>query len=277
MTLRRIDAHQHYWSVARTDYGWLTPATGVLYRDYQPADLAPHLARHGITGTIIVQAAPTIAETEYLLAIAEGNPSVLGVVGWVDLLDPAAPETLRRLTAHPKFKGVRPMLQDLPEDDWIANPALDPAIRAMIDLGLSFDALVYPRHLPPLLAFARRHPGLQIVIDHLAKPFIAKGEREPWASDIWALAELVNVFCKISGMATEAGPDWTVDALAPYVDHVIRAFGSSRVMWGSDWPVLLLAGDYDGWVAATDSLLAGLSDDQRDAILYRTAEQFYRL
>lgn len=277
MTVRIIDSHHHYWSVARDDYGWLTPATGVLYQDYGPETLAPHRSRHGVIGTVLVQAAPTTDETDYLLGLADQSESILGVVGWIDLLAAEAPAVIAHYANHRKFRGVRPMLQDLPEDDWINNPALDPAMAALIAHDLRFDALVHPRHLPYLLRFAERHPALRIVIDHAAKPFIARAELDPWRDDMAALAALPNVYCKLSGLVTEAKADWTPVDLAPYVQHVIESFGSERVMWGSDWPVLLLAATYDSWITTADGLLATLPADQREDIFHRAARTFYRL
>jgi L-fuconolactonase len=202
---------------------------------------------------------------------------VRGVVGWADLKAAGAPARLRQLAGHPLFKGVRPMLQDLDDDAWIADAALAPAVAALIALGLSFDALVLPRHLPSLLVFARRFPALPICIDHAAKPDIAGGLRSPWADDLARLAELPNVVCKLSGMVTEAGTDWQVGQLAPYAGHVLACFGAGRVLWGSDWPVLNLASDYAGWVGASAQLLARLDDGERAQVMGLNAQRFYRL
>ena len=277
---RRIDAHQHFWSIARTDYGWLTPALAPLYRDFQPADLQPLLAAHRVGGTVLVQAAPSVDETRCLLALAAKHAFIQGVVGWVDLTAPDAPAVIDELAEHPAFRGVRPMLQDLPDVAWIADAPITPAIEHLVRRGLSFDALVQPRHLPHLLRFARAHPGLSIVIDHAAKPDIAAGRAQgfdEWRRDLAALARLPGMHVKLSGLVTEAGPNWTIDMLRPVVDTALELFGPHAVMWGSDWPVLNLAGDYARWVQASDELLAGLSAEDRRAVFAGTARRFYRL
>jgi len=273
----RIDAHQHFWSLARGDYGWLTPALAPLYRDFAPADLQPLLAAHAVRGTVLVQAAPTLAETQWLLQLAARHDLVQGVVGWVDLVAGDAATTIGALAADPHFKGVRPMLQDLPEADWIATAPTGAAVDALVRHGLRFDALVKPPHLPHLLRFAERHPALPIVIDHAAKPDIARGRFAPWRRDLAALARQPGLHCKLSGLATEAGPDWSAARLRPYAETVLELFGPRRVMWGSDWPVLQLAGDYAGWVQCCEDLLAPLDADDRQAVWAGTAERFYRL
>jgi L-fuconolactonase len=277
--MNTIDAHQHFWAISRGDYGWLTPALAPLYRDFGPAEFAPLAQAAGVARSIVVQAAPTIAETRYLLDLARENPVVAGVVGWVPLDAATAPALIAELAREPKFKGVRPMLQDLPDDDWIARAPLGPAIDALIEHGLAFDALVFARHLPHLLTFAQRHPELRIVIDHGAKPPIAEGDAgwQPWADRIAELARLPQVHCKISGLATEAGPGWTDETLAPYVNHLVAHFGARRLMWGSDWPVLELNGDYGGWHACATRLTARLTDDERAAVFGGTATTFYGL
>jgi L-fuconolactonase len=275
--LQRIDAHQHFWSVARTDYGWLTPDLPALYRDFQPADLQPMLAAHHVTATVLVQAAPSVDETRYMLGLASEHAFIRGVVGWVDLAAADAPAVIDELAEHPAFKGVRPMLQDLPDDAWIADAPIGPAIRHLVERGLSFDALVMPRHLPHLLRFAQRHPQLSIVIDHAAKPNIAARDFDTWRRDLAALAQLPGMHVKLSGLATEAGPGWTIDTLRPVVDTVLELFGPHATMWGSDWPVLNLAGDYAKWVRTSDELLAGLSSTERRAVFSGTARAFYRL
>ena len=275
----RIDAHQHFWSLSRGDYGWLTPEMAAIHRDFGPGDLAPLLREAGITGSIAVQAAPTEAETRYLLGIAAAEPSVLGVVGWSDLEAPDAPASLRRLAADPLLVGLRPMLHDLPDDEWLLRPALLPAVEAMQALGLVFDALVKPRHLPHLLRFAEAHPGLPVVIDHLAKPAIAEGPGsrswQAWVEGMAALARLPHVHCKLSGLATEAAPGWTAEDLHPYVAVALDHFGPDRMIWSSDWPVLRMAGTYPGWCAATASLLAPLPPEAQASILGGNAARIY--
>jgi L-fuconolactonase len=273
----RVDAHQHFWALMRTDYGWLTPALGPIYRDFSPSDLEPLLAAQGIGATVLVQAAPTLAETMFLLKFATHFEFIRGVVGWLDMERPDAPERLQSLATHPAFKGLRPMLQDLPDPAWIATAPIAPAVDALVDLGLCFDALVKTIHLPHLLAFARRHPELPIVIDHAAKPDMPNDEFAAWRAALAPLAALPQVHCKLSGLVTEIGPGWKVDTLRPYADAVLEMFGPQRVMWGSDWPVLNLASDYATWCATTDTLLSGLNAADRAAVLGGNAVRFYRL
>lgn len=275
--MMRIDAHQHFWRRARGDYDWLTPELAPLWRDFLPDDLAPLLTRHGIDGTVLVQAAATGAETEFMLALARRHSFVRGVVGWTDLAAADAPARIAALAVDPLLVGLRPMLQDLPDDDAILTPAVQPALAAMAEHGLALDALIRPRHLPRVIALRERHPTLRIVIDHAAKPDIAGGELEGWSRDLAAVAADGVTHCKLSGLVTEASARWHVDELRPVVETVLAAFGPGRVMWGSDWPVLNLASDYDGWVAASLILLAGLGPEQHGDVLGETARRFYRL
>lgn len=271
----RIDAHQHFWSTKRGDYGWLTPQSGVLWRDFLPDDLAPLLAAAGVDRTLLVQAAPSEAETHFLLDLAHSTPFVAGVVGWADFTAPDAPERIAALAADPLLVGLRPMVQDIADDNWIADPGLAPAIRALVAHGLVFDALVLPRHLAPLAVMLDRHPDLTVVVDHAAKPLIAAQEFDPWRADLAAIAARPNTFCKLSGLVTEAGPDWTMRTLKPVVAHLLETFGPERLIWGSDWPVVTLAADYDAWHAAAQALLAGLDAHERAAIFGATAAKVY--
>ena len=275
----QIDAHQHYWNPERGDYGWLTPELAPLYRTFGPDDLAPLRERAGVSRTVVVQAAPTVDETRYLLDLASNEDSIAGIVGWVPMLDPDAPTLIAELAQKPKFKGIRPMLQDLADDDWIANPALKPAVDALIAHDLAFDALIFTRHVDALDTFIERFPQLRIVIDHGAKPPIRDGSAgwHAWAEGITRLAKHPHVHCKISGLATEAAQGWTETTLRPYVDHLLAAFGPKRLMWGSDWPVLNLNGDYLLWHSIATLLLSSLADGERDAIFGDNAAAFYRL
>ncbi|MCC7701477.1 amidohydrolase family protein [Janthinobacterium sp. GW460P] len=273
----RIDAHQHCWQLAARGGSWPPPSLAAIHRDFAPADLAPLLAAHGIAGTVLVQSLPSSADTDYLLALAENTSFIRAVVGWTDLLAEDAPAAIARLASHGKLKGLRPMLQDLDDDQWIANPALAPALAAMVERGLRLDALVLPRHLPALLHCARACPLLPIVIDHAAKPPIAEAEFGRWREDMAQLARLPNVHCKLSGLVTEARSGWHVDDLRPYVAHVLEVFGAQRVIWGSDWPVVDLAGGYAAWLAASEALLAHLDQQDRDDIFGLNALRFYGL
>jgi L-fuconolactonase len=270
-----IDSHQHFWRIGRGDYGWLGPDLAPLYRDFEPKDLHPLLDRHGIARSILVQAAPTVAETEFMLETAAATSFVAGVVGWVEFTAPNAPEIMTRLSADPLIVGFRPMVQDIPDDDWLVRPDLSAAFRAMIDRGLVFDALVLPRHLSRLLVVADRYPELTIVIDHGAKPAIRDGNLDPWRADMAAAAARPNIVCKLSGLVTEARQDWSVDHLRPYVGHLLEVFGPERLLWGSDWPVVNLAGGYDLWRDATQQLIASLSQPERQAVLGGTAARVY--
>lgn len=274
----RIDAHQHYWFIAHRDYGWLadTPALHPIYRDFGPEDLAPLLERAGLDGTVLVQAAPSEAETWRLLALAAQPASrVRAVVGWTDLAAPDAPARIRRLAQEPLLKGLRPMLQDIADPAWILEPGLQPAIEAMTEAGLCLDLLIKPHQLEAALAFARTHPSLRMVIDHAAKPHIAYRAFEPWATQMARFAAETQVCCKLSGLATEAGAGWDAARLRPYVDHLLQHFGPARLMWGSDWPVLNLAGDYLQWHAVSDELLGALSEAERAGIRGANAAAFY--
>jgi L-fuconolactonase len=277
----RVDAHQHFWSIARNDYGWLTPALQRLYRDMLPADLAPLLRRSGIAKTIVVQAAESEAETEFLLGLAAQNDFIAGVVGWTDLAAPDAPARIERLARDRRLVGLRPMLQDLPDTEWLLRDAVRPALAAMARVGLRLDALIRPRHLPMLLRVAERHPDLPIVVDHAAKPEIRNASIDDWAADIRRIARDTRAFCKLSGLVTEAAPGWSPETLAPYVEVLLDAFGSRRLMWGSDWPVMLegypadAVAPYADWCDTTARLVERASRDDRTQIFGGCAASFY--
>ena len=244
-----IDAHQHFWQIGRNACTWPTPDLTAIHRDFGPADLAAAAAGLDLAGSVLVQSQASDTDTDYLLDLAAKTPGVLGVVGWTDLAAPDAPARIADLARHPKLKGLRPMLQGLPEDDWITRPALAPAIEAMLTHHLRLDALVFTRHLPHLRLFAEAHPDLPIVIDHGAKPPLADGDLDEWTREISALAPLGNVWCKLSGLPTEAGPDGSPDAMDRAIDTLLALFGEKRLMWGSDWPVVNLASDYGAWLS----------------------------
>ena len=275
-----IDAHQHFWNLADRAGQWPPATLAAIHRDFGPADLQPLLNTCQVDGTVLVQSLPTLADTHYMLALAERTPFVQGVVGWVDLLATDAPAQISALALHRKLKGLRPMLQDLSDTQWIAKPALDPAVQAMRAHELVFDALVLPEHLKTLRVFAQRHPDLPIVIDHAAKPEIALSRLEPWREDMTALAVLPQVHCKLSGLLTEAGPHGSAQMLDPYVRHLFTIFGPTRLIWGSDWPVLNMAADYPGWLAMARALCQaqpGMNDDLLADIFAGNARRFYRL
>ena len=286
----RIDGHHHFWQLRRGDYRWLrpdVPELAPIHRDHGPADLRPLLERHAVVRTVLVQAADSEAETDFMLGLVRENDFVGGVVGWVDMTRPASVETLARWADDPHFKGVRPMLQDLPEHDWIATRPNADVVRALHRHGLRFEALVQPWHLEALLAFVRTWPELPVMIDHAAKPQLALGWQSDWAT-VWrrgiaALAQCPNVCCKFSGLLTEAsgaaraGGDDGGHALRPVRDALLEHFGAGRIVWVSDWPVLNLAADYAAWIEVSDALFADLSDAERAGIRHDNAKRFYAL
>jgi L-fuconolactonase len=269
----RIDAHQHFWRISDRRGRWPPPALAAIYRDFLPEDLEPLLARAGIGGTVLVQTMEREADTTFMLDLATRHPFIKGVVGWTDLKAAEAPARIEELAGNVKLRGFRPMLQDLADDAWIADPALAPAIEAMVEHDLSFDALVLPRHLGPLLYFARQHPALRILIDHGGKPIIAEGRFSAWRRGMAELAGLPNVCCKLSGLLTEAG-DQRPEAVRPYAETILELFGPDRVIWGSDWPVLRLAGDYQSWL---DQCEAIVPTEHHPAVFGTNATSFYRL
>lgn len=275
-----VDAHQHYWNPARGDYGWMPADDPILTRPYGPKDLSPHLEKAEVTHTVLVQAAESIEETEYMLGIADATGSVAGVVGWIDFEDRAHLKHLERLARHPKFKGVRPMIQDIPDVDWMLRDDVQWGYRALIDLGLTFDALGFPQHLANFLTIFQRYPDMRAVVDHCMKPQIGAHSDESfafWANGMARIASETGAYCKLSGIVTETGEYWTVDELRPYARHVLDAFGPERVMWGSDWPVLRLRGEYDAWREAALNLTEHLSDTEKARVFGGTATEFYQL
>jgi L-fuconolactonase len=291
----RIDAHQHLWRVARGDYRWLradVPALAPIHRDFEPDDLQPLLQAHGVTHTVLVQAADSTAETEFMLQLATLHDWIAGVVGWVDLSQPAAVQTLKRWASHPKFKGVRPMLQDLPEHDWIARAPHPEVMACIADLGLRFDALVQPWHLSHLLRFLDRHPDLPVVVDHAAKPQLGTLDASggwradwagPWRQGMVELAQRRGVHCKVSGLLTEAagaaraGGAAGRETLQPVWDLLVSNFGPGRLIWGSDWPVINLAADYAGWIALSEELIGSLPPEAQRGVWSDNAQAFYGL
>ena len=267
-----IDAHCHVWRIGRNDHEWPTPDLPAIHRDFSLNDLRA-AGGGGLDGVVLVQSQPSARDTAWLLDLAPEDPLALGVVGWTDLAAPDAPARIGALAKNPKLKGLRPMLQDL-APDWILEPALEPAIAAMVETGLAFDALVRPRHLRSLLAFVRRWPMLRVVVDHGGKPAIGEGTLDPWREDIAALAAEPGVHCKLSGLLTEAGEAPSAEAVSPRAAHLLAVFGPERLMWGSDWPVLNLAGDYQGWRRMCE---AWVPERWRAALFGETARRFYRL
>ena len=270
-----IDAHHHFWNPARGDYFWMVgEGLAPIAKVIGPKEFEPHLAKAGITKTVLVQAAPTVAETEYMLGLADATDHVAKVVGWIDFENRDDLRQLERLAKHPKFSGVRPMIQDLPDPEWMHRQDVQWGFEAIIDLDLTFDALGFPVHLDPFLRLFQRYPKMRTVVDHCMKPAIRDDAFEPWATKLAVIAKKTNVFCKLSALVTEAKLGWSIETLRPYAAHVLESFGPSRVMWGSDWPVLNLNGSYDQWFTAAKSLVPEV---QQTAVFAETASRFYRV
>jgi L-fuconolactonase len=274
-----VDAHQHFWRLARGDYGWLTPAQGALFRDFEPADLTVDLAACRVGATVLVQAAPTEAETRFLLELAARHASIAGVVGWVDFEADGIRNHMLALVQQGagKLKGFRPMVQDLVDPGWLRRPQLDAAFETLVEQDLSFDALVRPRHLDALLERLRKHPRLRAVLDHAGKPDLASGTFEPWAAQIQQLARSTSVHCKLSGLLNEAASGAGVAELDACVAHIFACFGSARVMWGSDWPVVTARTSYPDWFAMARELVRRHAPGSEQAVFAGNAIGFYRL
>ena len=273
-----IDSHQHFWQVGRFDYPWMTSDLDVLYRDYLPHDLASIIETCGVTRTVLVQASNSVAESRWLLNLAGENSFIAGVVGWVDLISPIVDAQLNELSAHPKFKGVRHLVESEPNDDWLIQPSVLSGLRQLSRYRLSYDLLVHTRHLKYVPQVVESVPELPFVIDHLAKPPIAKNEIKEWSQALKPLASYPNVHCKLSGLVTEANwTSWKTDDLRPFVEYALELFGADRLMFGSDYPVCLLAASYDRVLDAFQEILEPLSDADREKIFSNNAAKFYRL
>jgi len=273
-----VDSHQHFWQVGRFDYPWMTPKVEVLCQDYLPPALEPILNRCGVKQTILVQASNSVAETRWLLSLADHNPFIAGVVGWVDLQADDVDRQLDEFMTHTKFKGVRHLVESEPAHDWLAQPKVIRGLQVIEMRRLSYDLLVHTKHLKYAERVANACPGLRLVVDHLAKPPIANGEIDEWRREVGKLAAYENVWCKLSGLVTEADHDhWRASDLRPYVETVFQCFGPRRMMFGSDWPVCLLAASYDQVLETAVSLVAELNSEDRERIFSKNAIEFYRL
>jgi L-fuconolactonase len=272
-----IDSHQHFWDPARGDYGWLHPGSS-LYRAYQPRDFSPLLEANGVLGSILVQAAPTARETDYLLGLAGQHPWILGVVGWIDLAAKDAPELIRERAANSLFVGIRPMLQDMTEREWILRPELRSAMEAAQDAAIVFDALVRADQLPAIVMLADRYTSLSIVLDHAGKPpFGEPSALASWRAQMQSLAKRANVSCKLSGLITELGGVSADDALDPCIDTLVDLFGPHRLLWGSDWPVSTTAIEYSDWLRRCRNRVEARMSDHHAAIFGGNARRLYRL
>jgi len=278
----KIDAHHHFWKRDEGFYDWLTPDLGAIYRDFAPEDLESSLFESGVISTVLIQAAASIEETKLLLSLAEKTAFVKAVIGWVDLESDDFVRDLRLLMQHSLFKGIRPMVQDLEDPNWLTKPALEPAFEFLSSTGLVFEALVRPPQWAALLEFAGRYTDLPIIVDHGAKPAIRNGLNgaggfSEWAGVIDRLAANEHVVCKLSGLLTEAVPGAALEDIRPYMDHLYDRFGPDRLMWGSDWPVLLMEADYLSWMHMAETWLQGKSANDAVKIFSANAARLYSI
>lgn len=274
----RIDAHQHFWDLDRFDYRWMPPEPSPLRRNFLPEQLSAILSRNRFDGSILVQANTLLAETRWLLEIASAHEFVRGVVGWVDLAQSRVGEQLEEFQKHPKFKGVRHPVHDESDLNWLVRENVLQGLSEVARRGLPYDLLLRPQHLPLIPKLAERTPNLRMVIDHMAKPLIAAGEMDEWARDMELAAAIPQVYCKLSGMITEADwKSWKAEDMKPYIAHVFELFGPDRLMFGSDWPVCLQAGTWKEVLAAFTQALGPVTMEVRSRLLGETAQQFYHL
>lgn len=274
----RLDTHQHFWRFDPAKYPWISDAMGVLRRNYLPADLEPLLKATGFDATIAVQAQQAVDETEWLLQLADHHPFIKGVVGWVDLQSSRVGDALARLARNPKLVGVRHIVHDEPDDEFVLRPGFRAGISRLREFGLTYDLLLFPKHLPYAVRLVEEFPGQPFVLDHIAKPFIRDGTFSPWQEDVARLAACPNVFCKLSGMVTEARwGQWRAEQIHRYIDVVVEAFGTDRLMIGSDWPVCTLSGDYASTMAVVVNYVERLSAGARAGILGDNGARFYGL
>lgn len=275
----KIDTHQHFWNLNKVEYTWLLPAFGPIYANFAPQDLAPQLTAAGIDGTVLVQSANNNEDTVSMLTQADSYDWIAGVVGWVPLYDHAeAAKLLDRYGRHPKWCGVRHLNHDEPDPDWLVRKDVLDGLKLLEARDMSFDVVaVWPKHLHHVPTLAKHAPNLRIIIDHMAKPPIKDKQIDDWAKAMAAAAAFPNVHVKISGLNTAAAPDWSAADLKPYIDKTIELFGADRCMFGSDWPVAILAGDYAQVWRETNIALQGRTQKEIDAILGGTAARVYKL
>jgi|SRR5579862_387734 len=273
-----IDAHQHFWIYNPTEYEWIDDSMAALRRDFLPEDLQPELQGAGFHGSVAVQARQTLEETHWLLELADRSPLILGVVGWVDLRSPEVGSQLERFAANPKLVGVRHIVQSEPDDRFLLQPDFLRGISLLEESDLAYDILIYTKQLPVAAEFVERFPRQRFVLDHLAKPPIKTGEIDLWAQGIRRLAQFPNVFCKLSGLVTEADwESWTAEQITPYLDVAFDSFGPERLMIGSDWPVCLAAASYARAMKVVKAYLAAQAPECRESVLGGNARRFWRL
>lgn len=273
-----IDAHQHFWIYNPAEYDWIDDSMSVLRRDFLPADLAPELESSDFHGSVTVQARQTLEETNWLLQLAEGSPSIVGVVGWADLRSPDIRSQLKVLARNPKLVGIRHIVQSEPDDRFLLQPEFLRGISALEEFDLAYDILIYTKHLPVAAEFVERFPRQRFVLDHLAKPPIKSGHIDSWVHGIKRLSEFPNVYCKLSGLVTEADwQHWTPEQIVPFLDVAFESFGPDRLMIGSDWPVCLVAASYTQVVQVVKNYLLAKSPECREGVLGGNARRFWRL
>jgi len=272
----KIDTHQHFWTYNDRDYGWMGPGMETLKRDRLPEHLKPLLEEAGVDGTVAVQARQTLEETEWLLRLADENPFIKAVVGWVDLRGEGLRQELERLAGRPRFRGVRHVIHDEPNDRFMGRESFQNGIGLLAEFNLTYDLLVRPRHLAPACELVEKFPNQMFIVDHIAKPLIKDGVMAPWDAHIRRLAEYDNVYCKVSGMVTEADwAAWKPSDFVPYMDVVFEAFGAERITLGSDWPVCTVAGEYGEVMRVAAAYVDRLSPDERAAVWGGNARRFY--
>ena len=273
-----IDSHHHFWNYHPTEFDWIDDSMRAIRRNFLPGDLESTIAPLAIEGVVSVQARQSLEETRWLLELAASHEFIRGVVGWVDLRSDAVSEQLHEFSANPKLKAVRHVVQGEPDDQFILGTEFNRGIVQLKEFGLTYDILILERHLPATIEFVDRHPDQTFVLDHIAKPKISENTLEPWKAYLTELARRPNVYCKVSGMVTEAQFDhWTMEQLRPYWDCVLKAFGPARLMYGSDWPVCLVACQYDRWFQTVQDFASYLSETERQAIFGQNAARAYNL
>ena len=274
----RIDAHQHLWRYTAAEYGWLDEPKHMLRRDFLPKDLMREISAAGVDGTVVVQARQTMEETRWLLQMADECDAIRGVVGWAPIAGEDFPGVMEEFEHRPKLKGLRHLIESEKDDNYILREDFNAGIRTLVGSGLVYDIVIYERHLPQTIEFVDEHTEQVFVLDHVGKPRIGAGVMEPWAARMRELAKRENVWCKVSGMVTEANwSSWNAETLRPYLDVVVEAFGVGRLMVGSDWPVCLVACEYGRWFDLLRDYFAEFSDPERDAVFGGTAGEVYGL
>jgi len=274
----RVDAHHHLWRYSAEEYGWIDESMAALQRDFLPQDLMREIAAAGIDGTVAVQARQTMEETRWLLKMADACEAIRGVVGWAPIAGEDFPGVMEEFEDRPKLKGLRHVIQGEKDENYILREDFNSGIRTLLGSGLVYEILIYERQLPQAIDFVDEHPEQVFVLDHVAKPLIAAGQMEPWAARMRELGRRENVWCKVSGMVTEAEwSSWDAAALRPYLDVAVEAFGVRRLMAGSDWPVCLVACEYGRWFEVLREYFAGFSEEERDAVFGGTAVEVYQL